>query len=87
MTSSYMRENAIGYSTVDYQLTMERPPPGVGTRLEVSTTVAHLGNSSLWFVHEMSDATASAPFARLTQMGVHLDTSARKASALPEPIR
>jgi len=87
MTPAYMLEYAIGYSTADYQLAMERSPPGVGTRLEVSSTVVHVGTSSLWFVHEMSDAASSAPVARLTQMGVHLDTNERKASVLPEPIR
>jgi acyl-CoA thioesterase FadM len=87
MTSSYMRDEAIGYSTAEYQLEMQCPPPAAGTRLEVSSTVAHLGTSSLWFVHQMNDATADAPLARLVQLGVHLDTSARKPSAVPEFIR
>ncbi len=87
MTSSYMRDEAIGYSTAEYQLEMQCPPPVAGTRLEVSSTVAHLGTSSLWFVHQMNDTTAGAPLARLVQLGVHLNTSARKPSPVPEPIR
>ena len=87
MTSSYMRDNDIGYSTAEYQLEMQSEPPVAGTRLETQSTVAHLGNSSLWFVHRMRDATADRPLATLVQMGVHLDRQARRPSALPEPIR
>ena len=87
MTSSYMRDNDIGYSTAEYQLDMHAEPPCAGTRLETRSTVAHLGNSSLWFVHRMRDATAGQPLATLVQMGVHLDRKVRRPSALPDAIR
>jgi len=87
MTSSYMRENRIGYSTAEYQLNCVQPPPPLGTALETRTTVAHLGRTSLWFLHEIHDATRNQPFATLAQFGVHLDMKARKPAPVPDPIR
>jgi acyl-CoA thioesterase FadM len=87
MSSSYMRDNRIGYSTAEYQLNCVSPPPPFGTALETRTTVAHLGRTSLWFLHEIQDATRDQPFATLAQFGVHLDMAARKPAPVPDPIR
>ena len=87
MTSSYMRDNRIGYSTAEYHLNCAAPPPPLGTALETRTTVAHLGRTSLWMVHEIHDASRNKPFATLAQFGVHLDMEARRPAPVPEPIR
>jgi len=87
MTSSYMRDNRIGYSTAEYQLSLRTAPPPVGTALEIRSTIAHLGRSSLWFVHDIFDASEDIPLGRLTQMGVHLDLVARRPSPVPAAIR
>jgi acyl-CoA thioesterase FadM len=64
-----------------------QPPPTLGTALETRTTVAHLGRTSIWFLHEIHDATRDQPFATLAQFGVHLDMAARRPAPVPEPIR
>jgi acyl-CoA thioesterase FadM len=87
MSSSYMRENRIGYSTAEYQLSCDSPPPTLGTALETRTTVAHIGRTSLWFLHEIHDASRDRPFATLAQFGVHLDMAARRPAPLPDSIR
>jgi len=87
MTSSYMREGRIGYSTAEYQLSCDQPPPPLGTALETRTTVAHLGRTSIWFLHEIHDATRDRPFATLAQFGVHLDMTARRPAPVPDSIR
>lgn len=87
MTSSYMRESRIGYATAEYQLTFLSAPPPLGTAIETKSTVAHIGNSSLWFVHRFHDASNDQPLAELAQMGVHLDLAARRPSPVPDHIR
>ena len=87
MTSSYMRDNRIGYSTAEYHLDCAGPPPPLGTALETRSTVAHLGNTSLWILHEIRDASRNKPFATLAQFGVHLDMEARRPAPVPDPIR
>ena len=87
MTSSYMRENRIGYSTAEYQLEFFSVPPGLGTAINTKSTVAHLGRSSLWFLHEFHDTTQNRNLARLAQFGVHLDMATRRPSPVPDAIR
>ena len=48
--------------------------------------IAHLGNSSLRFLHVMSDATGRE-VARLGQYGVQLDLDARRPTALAPELR
>ena len=54
--------------------------------LETSSAVAHVGRTSLRFVHRMRNASTGEPVASLSQMGVHLDLDTRRPAPLPEPL-
>jgi len=47
----------------------------------------HLGNSSIRFMHRMSDPVDGRELARLSQFGVQLDLDTRRPAALPEALR
>src|SRR5262245_35666931 len=85
MTSRYMHERRRGYSTFELDLTRF-----VGARLgdiiDVATSVAHLGNSSLRLAHRMTGRN-EGEIAFLVQSGVHLDTDARRSVAIPDELR
>jgi acyl-CoA thioesterase FadM len=85
-TSSYMESARRGYSTFELALNVTASP-GLGTPLLVETGIAHLGNSSIRFVHRMCDPANGSEFARLSQFGVQLDLDARRPAALPEALR
>jgi acyl-CoA thioesterase FadM len=85
MTSAYMHANRKGFSTflLDIELIS---PARLGERVDVHTAAAHLGNTSMRYVHRMSDADGR-PIASMVQAGVHLDLDARRPTPLPEAIR
>lgn len=87
MTSSYMRENKAGFSTAEYQLTVHEPPPRSGVSVEVKSTLAHIGRTSLSFVHDLYEAEGGRKLASLAQLGVHLDLVSRRPSPVPDQIR
>ena len=57
-----------------------------GDRIDVHTAIAHLGNTSLRYVHRMRGADGRE-IASLVQAGVQLDLDARRPTALPPAIR
>jgi len=59
---------------------------GLGDRYQTRTGIAHLGNSSLRFLHVMSDGEGRE-VARLGQFGVTLDLDARRPAALAPELR
>jgi acyl-CoA thioester hydrolase len=85
MTGDYMHQNRRGFSTLalDLQLTGVAK---VGDRIDVTTTIAHLGNTSLSYVHHMSGADGRQ-IASMVQTGVQLDLDARRPAALPQSVR
>jgi acyl-CoA thioesterase FadM len=85
MTSEYMHANRRGFSTflLDIELIS---PASLGERIDVHTAAAHLGNTSLRYVHRMRGADGRA-IATMVQAGVHLDLDARRPTPLPEVIR
>jgi acyl-CoA thioesterase FadM len=85
-TSSYMQAERRGYSTFELALRITRSPR-LGASVLVETGIAHLGNSSIRFVHRMLDPATGSEFARLGQFGVQLDLDARRPAALPEALR
>lgn len=87
MTSSYMRESRIGFSTAEYQLTVHGELPPIGTPLQTRSALAHLGRTSLSFVHEVFDRRVERKLLTLAQLGVHLDLVARRPSPVPDHIR
>ena len=85
-TSSYMETERRGYSTFELALKVTASPRS-GDPVLVETGIVHLGNSSIRFVHRMSDPTTGAEYARLGQFGVQLDLDTRRPAALPEELR
>ena len=85
MTAAYMHERRRGYSTFELDLT--RVGVGnVGDIIDVTTSVSHLGNSSLQFAHRMT-GRGGREIAFLMQSGVHLDMDARRSAPIPDELR
>jgi acyl-CoA thioesterase FadM len=85
MTSDYMHQNRRGFSTLALDLTLTGVAK-VGDRIDVTTAIAHLGNTSLSYVHRMRSAHGHE-IASMLQTGVQLDLDARRPAALPPTIR
>jgi acyl-CoA thioesterase FadM len=85
-TADYLYRERRGYSTFELALQVARLPRP-GSPVMVETGIAHLGNSSIRFVHRMLDPANGGELARLSQFGVQLDLDARRPAALPEPLR
>ncbi len=85
MTSRYMEEYRRGYSTFELDFT-QVAGAGVGDIIDVTTSVAHLGTSSLRLAHRMTGRNG-AEIAFLMQSGVHLDMDARRSTAIPDELR
>ncbi len=86
MTSDYMKTQRRGFSTFELALRII-DGPRLGEPYLVETGIAHLGSSSIRFLHRMSDPRSGTEFARLGQFGVQLDLDARRPSPLPDEIR
>jgi acyl-CoA thioester hydrolase len=86
MTSDYMKTDRRGFSTFELALQIIDAPK-LGAPYLVETGIAHLGSSSIRFLHRMSDPRSGKEFARLGQFGVQLDLDARRPAPLPDDIR
>jgi len=85
MNANYMSQNRRGFSTflLDVDIAdLARP----GERIDVHTSVLHLGNTSLKYVHHMT-AGDGRRIASMVQAGVQLDLDARRPTAFPTSIR
>jgi acyl-CoA thioesterase FadM len=85
MIGEYMHQNRRGFSTLALDLRLEAAAK-VGDRIDVRTSIAHLGNTSLSYLHRMSHPDGRE-IASLLQVGVHLDLDARRPTAIPPAIR
>jgi acyl-CoA thioesterase FadM len=85
MTGDYMHQNRRGFSTLALDLRLTGVAK-VGDRIDVTTAIAHLGNTSLSYVHHMRGADGRE-IASMVQTGVQLDLDARRPAALPPSIR
>jgi acyl-CoA thioester hydrolase len=86
MTGDYMKANRRGFSTFELMLHVTGAPR-LGGPFLVETGIAHLGSSSVRFLHRMTDPESGEEFARLGQFGVQLDLDARRPAPLPDEIR
>jgi len=87
MTSSYMREEKIGFATFAYRIRLHDLPREPGRVMKCESVVAHMGRSSLWFAHRVLDGLTGAGIADVAQFGVHFDRRARASAPIPERIR
>ncbi|MGD9803532.1 MAG: thioesterase family protein [Hyphomicrobiaceae bacterium] len=85
MSGAYMHANRRGFSTFLLDVALVSPAH-VGERIDVHTAVAHLGNTSMRYVHRMIGADGRA-IASMVQAGVQLDLDARRPTAFPDDIR
>jgi acyl-CoA thioesterase FadM len=85
MTGAYMHQSRRGFSTMSLDLNLVAAAKG-GERIDVRTSIAHLGNTSLRYVHRMRGSDGRE-IASLVQAGVQLDLDTRRPAALPPPIR
>ncbi|MGH7045089.1 MAG: thioesterase family protein [Stellaceae bacterium] len=86
MGGASMKTARRGFSTFELALRISSAPIP-GTPYLVETGIAHLGNSSIRFVHRMTDPRSRAEFARADQFGVQLDLDTRRPAPLPEAVR
>jgi acyl-CoA thioesterase FadM len=86
MTPGYMRAQRRGLSTFEFQLAVTGRL-GAGDVAEVRTALVYVGNSSLHLYHRLRDAGTGAEVATLHQLGVHLDTDARRPTPFPGALR
>ncbi|HZT89808.1 MAG TPA: thioesterase family protein [Stellaceae bacterium] len=86
MTAEYMAAHRRAYSTFELALRITKPPR-LGEAVAVHTGIVHLGNSSVRFLHRMTDAHTGEELARMGQFGVQLDLDARRPAPLPEELR
>src|SRR5215469_1189554 len=86
LTADYIKTGRRGFSTFEFRVRISGAL-GLGDRYETRTGIAHLGNSSLRFLHVMSNARAGREVARLGQFGVTLDLDTRRPAALEAELR
>ena len=85
MTTEYMNQHRRGFSTLALDLRLVAGAKA-GDRIDVRTSIAHLGNTSLSYLHRMNHGDGRE-IASLVQVGVHLDLDARRPTAMPSAIR
>jgi len=85
LTADYIKTARRGFSTFEFRLRVAGSL-GLGDLYRNRTGIAHLGNSSLRFLHMMSDGNGRE-VARLGQYGVQLDLDARRPAALAPELR
>jgi len=85
MTGAYMQANRRGISTflLDVELISAAR---LGERIDVHTAIAHLGNTSMRYVHRMVGSDGR-DIATMVQAGVQLDLDARRPTPFPAEIR
>ena len=86
LTADYIKTGRRGFSTFEFRVRISGML-GLGDRYETRTGIAHLGNSSLRFLHVMSDPKTGREVARLGQFGVTLDLDKRRPAALEPELR
>jgi acyl-CoA thioesterase FadM len=85
LTADYIKSARRGFSTFEFRLAISGSLK-LGDIYRNRTGIAHLGNSSLRFLHVMSDGSGGE-VARLGQYGVQLDLDARRPAALAPELR
>lgn len=86
ITADYTERERRGYSTFELKLAVQKAPR-LGDAVLVETGILHLGNSSVRFLHVMTDPESGEEYGRLGQFGVQLDLDARRPAALAPEVR
>ncbi len=83
LTPAFYREHRRGFSTFEFQMTVEAPLRA-GDLVVVKSAPLHIGNTSLRVFHQMLDARTGKRVATLDQLGVLLDLDARRPAPMPD---
>jgi len=86
MTPEYMTTTRVGLSTFEFQLTFQDQVRS-GDMIDIESTIAQLGGSSLRLYHRMRNAQTGADIGSLSQFGVQLDLDARRPSRIADDVR
>jgi acyl-CoA thioester hydrolase len=85
LTPSFLRENDRGMAAVEQTIQYKRELRA-GDLVTIRSSVIELKEKSIRFLHEMRKDDSDEVAATTTLVGVHLDTSARRACALPAMV-
>ena len=85
LTQDYIRSARRSFSAFQLRLRIVRAPT-LGESYRIDTGLAHLGNTSLRYLHVMVDANG-AEIARVDRHGVQLDLDARRPAPLAPELR
>jgi acyl-CoA thioesterase FadM len=83
LTPAFYREQHRGFSTFEFQLTVDRLMHP-GDLVAVKSAPLHVGNTSLRMFHQLVAVGSGARIATLDQLGVLLDLDARRPAPLPD---
>ncbi|HTW53294.1 MAG TPA: hypothetical protein VME45_15490, partial [Stellaceae bacterium] len=61
--------------------------PALGEAYRIDTGLAHLGTTSLRYLHVMREAASGREIARMDRYGVQLDLDARRPAPLAPALR
>jgi acyl-CoA thioesterase FadM len=86
MDAEFLSSNRRGLSTFELGLRLSGSL-AVDEPYLVETGIAHFGNSSVRYIHRMTDPGSGAEVARLSQYAVNLDLDARRPALWPDDIR
>lgn len=86
MDGSYFRDGHGGMGAVDQHLTYRREVHP-GDVLQVTTSVVEIRPKALVFEHVMTDGVSGEEIATCRIHAVHIDTSTRRSSELPDEVR
>ena len=86
MSSAFLRKHHRGMAAVDQRIGYQRELHA-GDTVAVNTGMVAVSEKKLVFFHEMRNADTGEISAVTLLTGVHFDTQARKACALPDAVR
>jgi acyl-CoA thioesterase FadM len=85
LTAEYIKTARRSFSAFELRLSIARFP-GLGETYRIDSGLAHLGNTSLRYLHVMRDA-GGAEIARVDRYGVQLDLDTRRPVPLAPALR
>ena len=85
LTADYIKTARRSYSAFELRLRIRRFP-GLGETYRIDSGLAHLGNSSLRYLHLMRDG-AGQEIARVDRFGVQLDLDTRRPASVAPKLR
>jgi acyl-CoA thioesterase FadM len=86
LTADYIKTARRSFSAFELRLRIARPPK-LGALYRIDTGLAHLGNTSLRYLHVMRDPTTGEEIARMDRYGVQLDLDVRRPAPLAAELR